>query len=461
MAERDNRLTERAKRRVGTILSGKWSLERLIGVGGMAAVYVGVHRNKKRAAIKILHTELSVDPDVQSRFLREGYVANSVGHPGAVRVDDDDETDDGAAYLVMELLDGESIERRWLRKNKRLPLHEVLWIGDRLLNVLDAAHTRGIVHRDIKPENLFLTYGGELKVLDFGIARLRDSNRGDETSTQTGKSMGTPAYMAPEQARGRWNEVDQRTDLWAVGATLYALLTGRPVHEAETVNEALGKAMNEPARPIREHVPSLPDAIGEVIDRALEFQKRRRFSTARDMLDALRAASHDIEVTSPALTRPHSQSTFRGVKVSQVPRTGGWRYGFLVAAVLGLVGAGAVVAIRAERREQPLPTLPSDPRTGAPRPEIAGPSVTPAETDDVVELLETSQPTPSASSPPQRRGVGRVSPGPSRPEPVVPTPPPSLDSSPAPSASSDLSTSCTPPYYLDERGIKRFRPECL
>jgi len=460
MAERDNRLTERAKRRVGTVLGGKWSLERLIGVGGMAAVYVAVHRNKKRAAVKVLHTELSVDPDVRARFLREGYVANSVEHPGAVRVDDDDETDDGAAYLVMELLDGESIERRWLRKGKKLPLHEVLWIGDRLLDVLDAAHTRGIVHRDIKPENLFLTYGGELKVLDFGIARLRDSNRLDATSTQTGKSMGTPAYMAPEQARGRWNEVDARTDVWAAGATMYALLTGHLVHEAETSNEALAKAMNDPARPIRDHLPALPDAIGEVIDRALDFQKRRRFSTARDMLDALRAASRDIEITSPALTRPLSQSTLRGVRLSQMSRSGGWRYGFLVAVGLAaLLTLAAAISIRAERQTAPFPNRAIDMRPGPPAPEVAGPSVTPAETDDIVELV----PEPSsvaATSPSHRPGRENAAP-PVRSELKKPTPIASSNPPPAPSGSSTLSTGCTPPYYLDERGIKRFRPECL
>ncbi len=453
MAERDNRLVERAKRRVGTTLNGKWSLERLIGVGGMAAVYVGVHRNNKRAAIKILHTELSLDADIQARFLREGYVANSVGHAGAVRVDDDDEADDGAAYLVMELLDGESIEHRWIRKNKRLPLKEVVWIADRLLDVLDAAHTRGIVHRDIKPENIFLTTELELKVLDFGIARLRDSDR-TATSTQTGKSMGTPAYMAPEQARGRWNEVDHRTDLWAVGATMYALLTGAPVHQAETPNEALGKAMNETAPRIRTVVPEIPEAVAEVIDRALEFQKRRRFSSARDMLEALRSASTDIEVQSPQLTQPRGASTFHGVRLGSVQRSARWHRWFLVATLLG---GGVLGAITIGSRRNP-DTTGATVAPGAPPPPLpssstsVGPLVTPA--DDVVEVLAATSASSTPSATPGRTTVPTSQTG-TRPPPTTPVTPESGASHTVESGS------CRPPYYLDERGIKRFRRECL
>jgi serine/threonine-protein kinase len=275
-------LTERAKRRVGAVLAEKWTIERLIGVGGTAAVYVGVHRNKKRAAIKVLHPELSVDPYLRARFLREGYVANTVGHPGAVRVDDDDVTEDGSVFLVMELLDGETVNSRWNRKSRRMNQAEVLWIGEQVLDVLDAAHAKGIVHRDIKPENLFITRDGVLKVLDFGIAQLREPNA-RATTTRSGMSMGTPAYMAPEQARGRWEEVDVRTDLWAVGAVLFALLTGRLVHEADTANEALAKAMSNPSRPIRELCPEVPESVAVVIDRALAYHKRHRFASAAEM----------------------------------------------------------------------------------------------------------------------------------------------------------------------------------
>src|SRR5262245_57872770 len=193
-------LVNRVKGRIGSLLKAKWRLEKLLGVGGMAAVYAAVHRNQNRVAIKMLHPELSVDPAMRIRFLREGYAANTVDHPGAVRVFDDDVTDDGAAFLVMELLEGETLETRAERVGGKLSAGEVLLLADRLLDVLAAAHKKGIVHRDIKPDNVFLTTQGRLKVLDFGIARLREL--GDPVSlerspgshkTAVGTFLGTPA----------------------------------------------------------------------------------------------------------------------------------------------------------------------------------------------------------------------------------------------------------------------------
>ena len=227
-------LVRRAESRVGALIKGKWTIDRLIGVGGMAVVYRATHRNKKRAAIKMLHPEFSLDQRIRARFLREGYLANSVGHPGAVRVDDDDVTEDGAAFLVMELLEGETVEARRVRQGGRLSAAEALPMIYQLLDVLAAAHAKGIVHRDLKPDNLFLNRDGQVKVLDFGIARLHEL-RDEVVKTQAGSLLGTPAFMAPEQARARWDLVDARTDLWAVGATLFTLLTGRFVHEADTV----------------------------------------------------------------------------------------------------------------------------------------------------------------------------------------------------------------------------------
>lgn len=156
------------------MLCGKWTLRRLVGVGGMAAVYEAEHRNGKRVAVKVLHAELSIAGEVLSRFLREGYAANRVGHPGAVSVLDDGVAEDGAAFLVMDLLEGETLEVRRTRSRGGLPVAEVLRIADAVLDILAAAHTRGIVHRDVKPENIFVTSAGEVRLLDFGIARVHD-----------------------------------------------------------------------------------------------------------------------------------------------------------------------------------------------------------------------------------------------------------------------------------------------
>jgi eukaryotic-like serine/threonine-protein kinase len=304
-----------ADRRVGTVLNGKWTIERRIGQGGMAVVYAARHRNKKRAAIKMLLPELSADPGIRERFLREGYVANTVDHVGAVRVDDDDTTEDGAAYLVMELLEGETVQGRWERSGCKLGIDVALAIADQLLAVLVAAHAVGVVHRDLKPDNLYLTRDGTLKVLDFGIARLREAGQSSR-ATRTGSIMGTPMFMAPEQARGRWEQVDPRTDLWAVGALLFTLIAGRPVHLAETANETLALACIQRARSIRSVDPNVPEPIAELIDRALCYEVEARFADAASMRGAMRGAWRIVSgaesLPSLAIAGPASTASTSG-----------------------------------------------------------------------------------------------------------------------------------------------------
>ena len=380
---------------MGTTLKGKWRLERLLGVGGMAAVYAAVHRNQSRAAIKVLHSEYTVDDAICSRFLREGYAANTVAHPGAVTVLDDDVAEDGAAFLVMELLEGETLEARAGRKGGVLPLSEVLTLADQLLDTLAAAHEKGLVHRDLKPENLFLTVTGRLKILDFGIARLRDPLMGKST-TAVGSFMGTPAFMAPEQARGRWEEVDGRSDIWAVGATLFTLLTGRFVHEAETVNDQLILAATTPAPSLRSIAVAepLPTSVVELVDRGLAYKKEERWYNARTM----QAAVHDIiaevgdgpvPVATPASTPDQSEpvaatlavapdtppargavvsdtNTPAAAAISSASRTQSSpapnRTAFVVAALVALAMVGAVAYAIGEATG---PTPPPDGRAAA------------------------------------------------------------------------------------------------
>ncbi|HEX6274111.1 MAG TPA: protein kinase [Polyangiaceae bacterium] len=280
-------IVQQVQARVGATIDGKWQLTRVLGIGGMAAVYAAVHRNQNRVAIKMLHDEQSRSTSMRSRFLREGYAANSVEHPGAVRVFDDG-VSDGVAYLVMELLEGETLEDRLVRHGGRLPAAEVLALADHLLEVLAAAHDKGMVHRDIKPDNLFLTKSGDLKVLDFGIAHLKEIQSSGGTSTQV--LMGTPSFMPPEQARARWSEVDARSDVWATGATLHYLLTGRYVHDGETFAEQLAHAVREPVKSLLETDPSVPRVVAEVVDRAVAFAPSERWQTARMMQTAVRRA---------------------------------------------------------------------------------------------------------------------------------------------------------------------------
>ncbi len=292
----------RAKTRVGTVLREKWRIDALLGVGGMAAVYAATHRNGTRAAVKVLHPELVTHPSIRSRFLKEGYVANRIDHSGAVRVTDDDTAEDGSMFLVMELLDGESLEDRRVRLGGTLDVDEVLSAADQVLDVLAVAHEKGVVHRDIKPENIFLTRTGSVKVLDFGIARLRELSTAS-TATRTGTTMGTPAFMAPEHARGLWDEVDAQSDLWSVGAAMYCMLSGRVVHEGRTTNEVLLAAMTKPAPQLLVTQPSVPEPVGAIVDRALMFDKAQRWPDARAMQDAIRRAYHRIH-GAPISTQP-------------------------------------------------------------------------------------------------------------------------------------------------------------
>ena len=279
---------EEPRGRVGQTIAGKWKIDERIGSGGMATVYSATHRNGMRAAIKMLHAPLSRDASTRARFLREGYVANSVGHDGVVQVLDDGVTDDGAAFLVLELLDGETIDARRHALGGKIPVDEALDIGEQVLEALAAAHAQGIVHRDVKPENVFLTVTGKVKILDFGLAHMRDA-QGE--ATKTGVTIGTPEFMPPEQAQGRRDRVDPRSDVWMVGATLFTIITGAFVHDdAETIHEALIASATRRPRPVRELAPHLPPAVAQVIDRALELEMEDRWESAEVMRAALVAA---------------------------------------------------------------------------------------------------------------------------------------------------------------------------
>jgi serine/threonine-protein kinase len=312
---------QRARARVGTTLNGKYRLDRLLGVGGMASVYAATHRNNKRLAVKVLHTELSIIPDLRLRFMREGYVANTVDHPGAVAVLDDDVTDDGAAFLVMELLLGATLAEVADRRGGTIPLRAVLASADQVLDVLAAADARHIVHRDIKPANLFLTTTGQVKVLDFGVARMRDA-QGQHT-THSGMALGTPAFMAPEQALGRSEDISGRTDLWALGATIFALVTGRSVHQASSGQQQIVYAATRSAESLTSVDPTTPAEVAAVVDRALAFHPHARWENAAAMREALRAAYRGLYDEDPSAATLAALALSVGVPeaVSDLPRS--------------------------------------------------------------------------------------------------------------------------------------------
>ena len=289
MLEPEGELLAWAQRRVGTVLRGEYRLDGVLGVGEMTVLYAATHRNKKRVAVKMLHPELSVRPEVRVRFLRDGYAANSVEHPDAVAVLDDDVDEEGVAFLVTELLEGESVEDLCARSGGRLPLNVAVTIGHRVLEILAVAHAHGVVHREVKPSSLFLTRRGEVKLLDFGVARVRDvaSSQGMQPRSMTGRA----GFVPPEQALGRVDDLDALTDVWSVGATVLRLASGIRVHSAEGAQEDEVLAATRSAPSLERAVDDAPPLIAQAIDRALAFDKAARWPSARAMREALREAS--------------------------------------------------------------------------------------------------------------------------------------------------------------------------
>lgn len=273
----------RTRTATGTILKGKWKIVRSVGTGGMGEVFeashVGTH---DRVAIKVLHSAAASDRETLERFQAEAYVSNRIDHEGVVRVRDMDLAEDGSPFLVMDLLEGESLASR-LHARGTLPTDEVVAMVACALDVLSAAHAKGIIHRDIKPSNLFLTTRGDVKVLDFGIARLLGEQ--SLSLTQKGIVLGTPSFMPPEQARGDLDAIGPTTDIWAMGATMFKLLSGEFVHPGDVL-QRLVSAMNAAARSLAS-VGSFSPSLVAIVDRALAADPSARFPNAATMLLAL------------------------------------------------------------------------------------------------------------------------------------------------------------------------------
>jgi serine/threonine-protein kinase len=315
---------EAAQQRVGTTLCNKWTLERLIGTGGMAAVYVASHKIGRREAIKILHAEVAKDPDLRARFEQEAHAVNRFRHPGAVEVRDIDVAEDGSPFLVMELLEGSPLSDL-ARAPGGVDLALLLRWVDELLDVLAAAHAQGIIHRDIKPDNLFVQTDGRLKVLDFGIARVRAGISSTKPTTRVGAALGTAPYMPPEQIRGV--EIDARADLFAVGATMFRLISHRRIHEAPTEAEMLLQMARLPAPTLGSVAPEAPNEVCLLVDRALMFDPELRYPDALTMQRDVRAVregqppQYAIDRLADGPTAPGSNEA--PVRTAPATRVGG------------------------------------------------------------------------------------------------------------------------------------------
>jgi eukaryotic-like serine/threonine-protein kinase len=273
--------------RVGSVIKGKWTVDALLGVGGMAAVYAATHRNNQRAALKILHTDFAREKTICERFLREAYVSNKVGHSATVQVLDDDVTELDEPFLVMELLEGQTVRDAWKKAGRAMQSTDVLAISEAVLDCLAACHSIGVIHRDLKPANIFLTQESIVKVLDFGVAQFRSATA---ERTATGTALGTPAYMSPEQAMGLVDQLDGRADLFSVGAMMHALITGHRINNGRTEQEALVMAATKPVPSVARIAPNLPIELIQIVDKSLQWDRRNRFSDAREMQAAVTEA---------------------------------------------------------------------------------------------------------------------------------------------------------------------------
>ena len=268
---------------------GKYTLTRVIGRGGMGIVFEAQNTTiGKRVAVKLVASDLAKNKDAVLRFQREAQAASAVESAHIVDIFDAGTTDEGVPFIVMELLRGEDLGHR-IRRMGRLELADALHLTAQLLRGLSRAHAAGIIHRDLKPDNVFLVDRDDdqafVKILDFGISKVaRTGATPVQTLTKEGTVLGTPFYMAPEQAQGL-PEIDGRADLWSVGAILYECLTGRAPHTGASYEQVIVNICSKDADDVRAHNPAVPEAVALVLAKALGRAREDRFDSARDALE--------------------------------------------------------------------------------------------------------------------------------------------------------------------------------
>ena len=290
---------------------GNFQVVRLLGEGGFGEVYEAQNPFlQRRAAVKVLHAALLQDPELVRRFLNEARAASAIRHPNIIEVYDAGVTPDGEPYILMEFLDGDSLQKLLLQQG-RMPLRTVQEIVRQAGSALSAAHTNGIVHRDLKPENIFLVpdaqspIGFTVKVLDFGIAKVRSrDDKGSTVKTQAGLLMGSPAYMSPEQCRDS-SDVDHRTDIYSLAVIVYEMLAGVPPFASNSATEMLVLQMTADPAPLREHVPDLPEYAEQAVARAMTKDREQRYANVDYFVGALLGTYPALTAQgSPTMTDP-------------------------------------------------------------------------------------------------------------------------------------------------------------
>ncbi|MEJ2748648.1 MAG: protein kinase [Anaerolineae bacterium] len=439
---------------------GKYEIIEKIGRGGMAEVYKGYQKNLERyVAIKLMHTFLVTEQDFLNRFQREARAMAALNHPNIVGVYDFDLYQENTYYLVMEYIDGGTLKEKLetlARNHERLPLAESVRIGREVADALAYAHRRNMVHRDIKPANIMLDKEtGRAILTDFGIVKLVGGQ--SVAYTATGALIGTPAYMSPEQALGKSG--DERADIYSMGVLLFQMVTGQLPYEADTPLAVVMKHVNEPTPMPIVFNPDIPEALQNIILKAMAKVPEDRYQTAGELATALRqvdltaapaqtqaatavaatklAPTHDTPVTVPAATEPLEAEAAVSTPAAAPPKK---RFPWLYAGigfVLILAVVGAVWGL-GRRNSSATPTVPvvAVVETDTATPEAAtkvAPTTAPKDTPDVVAtaiaaiaLTEAAQPTHTA----------------------VPTNTPTPTKTPTPNATLDFLANCTTDVQL-------------
>ncbi len=390
---------------VGTVVAGKYRIERLLGEGGMGTVYVATNlRLHKEVALKVLGEAVAGSPEAADRFMREAIAASRVKHPGIVEIFDAD-VHEGQPWIAMELLRGESLGDRLERG--ALSIDEALDVVIEALGVLEPVHQAGIVHRDLKPDNLFLDIQGDgrrrVKVLDFGIAKIHGGELGEKT--KTGMAMGTPFFLAPEQARNA-KETDARADLYAVGVILYHALTRALPYQAESFGDLVAQMFTGGPRPLASVAPHLPPELCAAVDRCLAVDRDRRPPSARALRDELASLRAHLAGATPQLasTVPmqHAPATppmgaFPSPPTPmQAPMPAArsapiWPWALAGLGLLGLLGLGGLIAALVALRPDP-----AAPPIAAPAPRVEPPPVVAPAPVPMQAIERVPEPSPVA-----------------------------------------------------------------
>jgi serine/threonine-protein kinase len=433
---------------VGQVI-GTYRIVRRVGAGGMGEIFEVSHsRLAGRYAMKVLRPEVAANSEALLRFQREAKVTSTLQHPNIVQVIDFSAIENGQPYLVMEFLDGPELAQV-LKASKSLPLPRIVSCVKQIASGLMAAHEHEVVHRDLKPQNIFVlkVTGSDqdlIKIVDFGISKISAVTA---TITSASTVIGTAQYMSPEQARGRIDAIDAKSDQFSLALIVYEMLTGQHAFEGDSVSSLVYQIVHEEPRALLDPNGPITPAIASVLKRALAKEKERRFPNVKAFADAFEGAATAPSEASATTLMSQDRVLDAGVRAEAKPRRR-LALGAGFAAILVAV-VGAFWGLRHGSSEV-SDTRASSTASG-PVPEVRPPAALPANPPAPVRSAPEPVPAvPAAVREPPKRDVvsstRRPKPSPVKATPVAPSP---------------HAASCNPNYYFDAQGDKHFKPECF